>query len=520
MSYLNSATEPDPLEIAPQPEVDFSLLSPEEKDRHWFRNVYQGDHQPQLTWRAVLTGGVLGMFLSLSNLYTTLKLGWAFGVAITASVMAFVLWRGLRVISGGRLSQMSLLETNCLQSTASAAGYSTGGTVGSALAALYLVNHTHEQVWVVVGFVFLTAVLGVFLAIPMKRQMINHEQLPFPSGIAAAETLRSLYSEGKEAMQKAWTLLLGMGVGLLVGISKGFDTMRSSLKEGSFFQMLSEKAHSFYLAMPEMLSFPRMALPGAVGGAKLNGFGFEPGIMMIGAGMIMGLRVSLSMLAGSVVLYCFLTPWLVEHDVASAAADYHQAMWKPGAEVITPFRWGVWTGTALMVFSSLTGLALQWKTVAKAFSIFKKKSHAPTDEDLRMAAIEVPGKWLLLGLIPTTIGLMALMFCAWKINPLLALVSVGLSFVLSLVASRATGETDTTPIGAMGKVTQLLFAALSPANKVINLTTAGTTSAAAGSCADLLTDLKSGYLLGANPRRQFLAQFAGIFFGVVAIVPA
>jgi uncharacterized oligopeptide transporter (OPT) family protein len=49
---------------------------------------------------------------------------------------------------------------------------------------------------------------------------------------------------------------------------------------------------------------------------------------------------------------------------------------------------------------------------------------------------------------------------------------------------------------------------------------AGTTSAAAAASADLLTDLKSGYLLGANPRRQFLAQFYGVFFGVLAVVPA
>jgi uncharacterized oligopeptide transporter (OPT) family protein len=49
---------------------------------------------------------------------------------------------------------------------------------------------------------------------------------------------------------------------------------------------------------------------------------------------------------------------------------------------------------------------------------------------------------------------------------------------------------------------------------------AGTTAAAGGSAADLLTDLKSGYILGANPRKQFLAQFYGIFFGTLAIVPA
>jgi len=90
------------------------------------------------------------------------------------------------------------------------------------------------------------------------------------------------------------------------------------------------------------------------------------------------------------------------------------------------------------------------------------------------------------------------------------------------VACRATGETDTTPIGAMGKITQLLYAVLPGAKGIesINLMAAGTTAAASGAAADLLTDLKSGYLLGANPRRQFLAQFFGVFFGVLAVVPA
>ncbi|MFN6017205.1 MAG: OPT/YSL family transporter, partial [Verrucomicrobiota bacterium] len=57
-------------------------------------------------------------------------------------------------------------------------------------------------------------------------------------------------------------------------------------------------------------------------------------------------------------------------------------------------------------------------------------------------------------------------------------------------------------------------------NPAVNLMAAGVTASAAGSAADLLTDLKSGHLLGANPRRQFLAQFYGIFFGTLAIVPA
>jgi uncharacterized oligopeptide transporter (OPT) family protein len=97
---------------------------------------------------------------------------------------------------------------------------------------------------------------------------------------------------------------------------------------------------------------------------------------------------------------------------------------------------------------------------------------------------------------------------------------VFLSFLLALVACRVTGETDTTPVGAMGKVTQLIFGALHPGNVNVNLMSANITAGAATSSADLLTDLKSGYLLGANPRQQFLAQFSGIFVGTVVSVLA
>jgi len=98
--------------------------------------------------------------------------------------------------------------------------------------------------------------------------------------------------------------------------------------------------------------------------------------------------------------------------------------------------------------------------------------------------------------------------------------SVLMTFFLAVVACRATGETDITPIGAMGKITQLSYGVLAPADTTANLMTAGVTAGAAASSADLLTDLKSGYLLGANPRKQFIAQFLGVFVGAAVIVPA
>jgi uncharacterized oligopeptide transporter (OPT) family protein len=172
-----------------------------------------------------------------------------------------------------------------------------------------------------------------------------------------------------------------------------------------------------------------------------------------------------------------------------------------------------------MVTSGLTAFAVQWKTIVRAFSGIKK---AGTDKtaDEAMQAIEVPAKWFLIGVIPLAIAMATLQYVAFSIAPLLGLLSVIMSFFLGLVACRATGETDITPIGAMGKITQLIYAGLAPSNITTNLMTASVTANTAISSADLLTDLKSGYLLGANARQQFLAQFVGIFFGTAAIVPA
>ena len=264
--------------------------------------------------------------------------------------------------------------------------------------------------------------------------------------------------------------------------------------------------------MPELIPLRLKLLPNPLG---ISGLGFEPGVLMIGAGMIIGLRMAFSMLLGSALLCLVIAPVLVSQDLAMAGqAGYKVSMLKAGATEVVPRAWGVWGGTALMVFSSLTAFALQWRTLLRALQMRKAGGTSP------VAHLEVPLSWLWIGLVPITIALVVLMKTAFGIGLLAGLLAVAMSFVLALVACRATGEADTTPIGAMGKVTQLVYALIVRNNATVNLMSAGTTAAAAGSAADLLTDLKSGYLLGANPRRQFLAQFFGIFFGTLAIVPA
>jgi OPT family oligopeptide transporter len=478
-------------------EPEFDLQSPpavpsdeefEARQKYWLKNVYQGDNVPQLTIRAVIMGGILGALMSISNLYTTLKVGWSFGVAITACVLSYVIWKAIRVVLP-MLTPMTVLENNCMQSTASAAGYSTGATIGTAFGALLLITGIHIGWEIVLPWTLVSAALGVFIAVPMKRQMINREQLTFPSGVAAAETLKSLYGQSKEAVTQAYSL-----VGALV-----FGAFTGFLGKAEFPWFVKSG-----LKLPELIPFGG-TLKG-VDLAKMPAFGFEPSALLIGAGMIVGMRVSTSMLIGACLLYLVFGPEIVNMGQIPDASKLIKG-------------WGLWPGTALLVASGLTSFALQWKTIVKAFASAKSATKGAGADD-PVSKIEVPGRWLLMGLIPLALIMVVLQAVAFSISIPLGLLSVVMSFFLSLVACRATGETDITPIGPMGKITQLTYAILAPSNITTNLMAASVTANIASSSADLLTDLKSGYLLGANARKQFLAQFMGVFFGTLAIVPA
>ena len=88
--------------------------------------------------------------------------------------------------------------------------------------------------------------------------------------------------------------------------------------------------------------------------------------------------------------------------------------------------------------------------------------------------------------------------------------TVPLAVVLGFMAARITGETDTTPTKAFGPLTQLMYGGLLPGQLVPNLMGANVTGGIGLHAADLLTDLKSGYLLGARPRPQLAAQLLAL----------
>lgn len=508
--------------------VDASVTEPppqnatqEQKDRYWYTHVYRGDQMPQLTFRAVAMGAVLGMFMSISNLYTVLKLGWTFGVAITSCVLSYLIWNGFRTISGGRLSPMSMLENNCMQSTASAAGQPVVGVVGTMFGALLILDPLHRHYpWYVVGlFCLLTGALGVLLAVPMKRQMINREQLPFPTGTAAATTLRGLYEHGGDAARKARALVIALFAGAVVGVLNTAEDQFVLL--GRFFAWM--KLRLFNIHLPDLVPSDGIRL---LAGKPMVAFGFEPSALLIAAGMMVGMRVSLSIFASSAALYFFVAPWLQGLDAANAGVAGYIASIPTagGGALFHPVRWAIWGGSSTMVFAGLTALAFEWRVMGRAFGSLRRgvenTATAADSIERKMAAVEIPNVWLVIGLVPVTLALMALQVLAFDVRWWAGLIAVGMSFLLVIVACRAVGETDTNPVGPMGKVMQLVFAVISPGNVTHNLVSAGVGANSASGSADLLQDLKSGYLLGANPRRQFLAQMTGVVFGAIAIVPA
>src|SRR5262249_26764421 len=155
-----------------------------------------------------------------------------------------------------------------------------------------------------------------------------------------------------------------------------------------------------------------------------------------------GVRVSLSMLAGSLLLYAFFAPQLIAMDLKhTGEAGYHASIeLVGGGKIYHVYRWALWGGTGLMVFASLTALAMQWRTIGRAFtkSRLESKGRSVSDE---MKAIEVPNWWMAAGMIPLTIAMVILQIKAFEISWYAGLIAVAMSFVLSMVACRATGET-------------------------------------------------------------------------------
>ncbi len=491
----------------------------ETSEAKWLREVYQGDDARQLTLRAAVLGMILGGVMSFSNLVIALKTGWSFGVTITSGILAYVIARGLHR-AGLFKTPFGMLENNAMQSVASAAGYMTGGGTAAAIPALMMVNHASLPSHVMFLWITVIAMLGVFMAIPMKRQMINQEGLKFPSGIAAAETLRGLYPDEAAALdaRKLHALKVGEGPhreavvqadgaeGAASDTAAAGRWLLVAMGVGAVWTWLREaKARwQVWFNLPEMLELPGLKIHGVA--AKKWSVSFDTSLLLMAAGAIMGWRSAWTMMLGATANYFVLAPY--GHSIGAFTEVKYKNI----------VGWTVWLGSPMLLTSGLLSFAFSWRQVARAFGDLGRLFGKKADASDPMTRVEVPMAWFLGGVVALTpfVALFGHLFfgIAWWMS----LLCVVLSFFIAIVASRATGETDITPTGALAKVTQIVAGVLAPGSVSTNLMTASMGSGVAIHAADLLTDLKSGYLLGARPRQQFLAQFFGVMAGSVCVV--
>jgi OPT family oligopeptide transporter len=461
-------------------------------ERTWRDTVYVSPHsQPQLTARAVVIGMIVGGVMCLSNLYVFFKTGWSLGVTLTACILAFGVFKALE--KTGVVKPLGALENNALTTVASGAGFMTGGGNMAAFGALLMVTTLRpEGLGLVVWFAVIAA-LGVFVAIPIKRQLINKEALPFPTGTATAETIKSLHAGADgDGNAKAKSLVI------------------AGVIAGALAWLRDAKASWMPFNIPATLP-----LPGTLAGLPLAKWtiALKTEVVLIGAGALMSFRTGCSLLVGGVLTYVVLAPQLLEAGLIKEA-NYKSII-----------AFTLWPGAAMLVSSGLTSFLFDWRSVLRSFSgltaMFKKaKPDAADDDSDPLRDIEVPPSWFPIGvmvLAPIVVMLMSVLF---QIPWWAGCVAVPLAVLMGFVAARVTGETDVTPTKALGPVTQLVYGVITPGNLSGNIMAANVTGGIGLHAADLLTTLKTGWLLGANPRHQLYAQLFGVFAGAIVIVPA
>jgi uncharacterized oligopeptide transporter (OPT) family protein len=711
-------------------------------------------HTPQFTLRAVLTGMVLAAVLSTCNIYVGLLIGWSINMSIVAALLSYGFWMGLHGLSGGRVRRWELLENNINQTACSAGASIASAGLIAPIPALAIMTGTTLTWHYLALWVLSVALVGIMVAVLLRRQMLLWNNLPFPMGIASAVTLREMYARGREAVRRVLALgaaalaaatvtlttghfgvsplglpfalhgfsartltlaldpsLLMVGVGGLIGLRAGVSLALGALlayavcaprliATGKLELVVAESlhtlpdsvklspelaAHATYNADRRLLEWKgvmsaaqraallalsddaryREAVQKLYGRSQLElavPLGTAPAAeslaglpleydaerkvlrataaldraavarlagtgelhaaaetlaawfdytttqeLQIGApladfprhfgfphncrGLVTYDRAQLRLvvqgplsatqraallqaadawetkhprsapqmsafraaveslharssssfmpsgatlpaeLAGRVT-YDDDTKTLQAHGVLSTAEiatlravspdpDYQAAVTRLVAGTryrpISPnfrdmLQWLLYPGVTLMVVSSLVSFAFSWRSVAAALTGFGRRSTGPSDLS---AAGDVTPRWLFAGLLSALLLSVVLQVSFFQILWWAAIFGVLISVVLAIVAARVSGETGITPVGTMGKVTQLVFGVLTPGSAATNLMSANVAGGAASQCADLLHDLKCGHLLGAAPKWQTLAQVLGVLAGTL-----
>ena len=446
---------------------------------------------PELTVTSIVMGVILAVVFGAANAYLGLRVGMTVSASIPAAVIAMGVIRIL-------LRRNSILESNMVQ---------TIGSAGESLAAGAIFTLPTLFIWASEGktgnpslleitlIALIGGLLGVFFMIPLRNALIvkEHNVLPYPEGTACAEVLLA----GEEGGANASTVFAGMGFAAL------FKFLIDGLK----------------------------VVSGEISG-RVKGFAGEIGTQIYPAvmsvGYICGAKIASYMFAGGVLAWLVLIPLIVlfgENSVLypSVDATIGEIYAQSGAGGI----WGSYIryiGAGALAAGGIISLIKSLPLIIKTFSGAMKNlgganstGSLRTDKDINMKVvlIVIAALALLIWLVP-----------AIPVNPVGAVLIVIFGFFFATVSSRMVGlvGSSNNPVSGMAIATLLIstlilkFTGMTGIKGMCSAIAIGSVicivSAIAG---DTSQDLKTGFLLGATPKKQQIGECFGVVASALAI---
>ncbi|EEQ27426.1 oligonucleotide transporter [Microsporum canis CBS 113480] len=427
--------------------------------------------------------------------------------------------------------------------------------------------------WKLIVWSLGVCLFGVVFAVPLRREVIVREKLKFPSGTATALMINVLHAAGKtdekgkgverrldhstDSPAETQRLLVAStyrdDVNDTVEQYEADRRRKNAWKAKIRMLLLAFGVSALYTLLsyfaPVLRDLPVFGLPLAHKWL----WTLNPSPAYIGQGIIMGPSTSLHMLLGAVLGWAVLSPLAKHNGWAPGPVDN----WETGSK-----GWIVWVSLAIMLADSIINLAwlvirplvnhgpglivrLQHNIRRKTFwtglfsssnsssshsytAIRQRESHDPKAEDYDAPPSELISNRTVMILLPLTLILnvvcMRISF-GDIMSPFLSTVATLLALLLSVMGVRALGETDLNPVSGISKLTQLIFAAATPASLhtrrsaiVANLLAGAVSESGALQAGDMMQDLKTGHLLGASPKAQFYGQVIGSIFGAIISV--
>ncbi len=441
------------------------------------------------TVAAYSLGILQGIVLNLSFVYASMKLGFGIGGSTVASIMGYALLRGV-------LRKGTMVENNINQTIAS--GINTAGTgVVFTMPALYMLDASWRsqgleglnfQIAPLVLAGIAGAVLGVVLIIPLRKQMIELDRLRFPDGVATATIIRA----GSAGLEKAKLLAFGVAISALAKLLVATGSLSTpGLIERWGFGVAGEQLVFHLNQLPAYVS-PILNLS----------------LMNVAAGMLSG-RHGLPFFFGGALAWWVVAPLAVHNGFVPGTDAPENLIY---LQMLRPLGIGVLVGGALMgIVSSMPAI----RSALVSLSHASKTASAGKS----LGADELSLKSLITGLV----GAVILFFIAGLITPEVGIGGAVIAAVVgtlwlalaALIVAQATGLTDISPLSGMSLISVTLMMFLLNGNVLGSMVVGIAVCVAIGQAADMMQDLKTGFMIGARPIRQQLAQLSVTWFGAL-----